>query len=135
MQSANKLRIQGMIMLGFLIGQYVLGMLTNLYVKFPENKTNYQQWQYANGQLLIGLHIILGVLLLIGSIVLLVRAIRMKDRVWRVAATIGLGSILLAVISGSEFISTQNHAYSLIMSALFVSSVAAYGWGLYKTKI
>lgn len=122
-------------MLGFLIGQYVLGMLTNLYVKFPENKTNYQQWQYANGQLLIGLHIILGVLLLIGSIVLLVRAIRMKDRVWRVAATIGLGSILLAVISGSEFISTQNHAYSLIMSALFVSSVAAYGWGLYKTKI
>jgi len=67
-------------------------------------------------------------------VVLLVRAIRLYDESWKISAGVGLGSILLAIMSGSEFISTQAELYSFAMSLLFVVAVVALCWGIYKTK-
>ncbi len=134
MKTTNTLRTHGFVILGLLVAQYVLGILTNLFIMFPENKTDWQQWDFAKSQLLLVAHIILGILLLFGSIALLVRAIKLKDRTWKIVASIGLVSILLAIVSGSEFVSTQQAAYSLGMSILFIIVLGAFGWGIYKTK-
>ena len=109
-------------------------MITNLFVQFPEGVTGQSQWDFARTQLILVSHIILGLLLLVGSIVMYVRAIRAKDRNWNIAAGVGFGSILLAIISGSQFISLQKDYYSLLMSLFFVTAIGAYGWGIYKSK-
>jgi hypothetical protein len=130
----SKLRIHAFFLIGFLVGEYLLGMLTNLFVMLPEAQTGSQQWEFARTQPLVMAHIILGLLLLIGSIILYIRAIRAKSQTWKIASGIGLGSILLAIVAGSEFITSQQDYYSLVMSLLFIVAVAAYGWGIYITK-
>src|SRR6476646_1189324 len=126
----DKLQTQAWYLLAFLACQYILGMLANLFIAFPEGNNDWQQWEFAKTQLLLMAHIVLGMLLLIGSIALYIRAFRAKDRTWKIASGIGLGSILLAIISGSEFISSQQEYYSLVMSVLFIVAVGAFGWGL-----
>jgi hypothetical protein len=134
MRKNDKLQIQSLFLIGFLVGEYLLGMLTNLFVAFPQGSADWQQWEFARTQLLVISHIVLGLLLLAGAIVLYIRAFRAKDRTWEIASGVGLGSIFLAIVSGSAFISTQLDYYSLLMSLLFIVAVAAYGWGIYKTK-
>lgn len=135
MKTTDELRTHGLVLLTLLAGQYVLGILTNLFVTFPDTTMATQRWEFARGQLLLMAHIVVGVLLLAGAIALLVRAIKVKDQTWIVASSIGLGSILFAIVTGSVFVSTQQASYSLIMSLLFIVAAAAFGWGIYARAI
>jgi hypothetical protein len=132
--NSKKLRLHGIIILAFLLAEYIFGMLTNLYIHFPEGNTSGQQWEYAGGQGLVIAHIILGTLLVLTAISLLTMAIKAKDRIWKLVASVGFGAILLASAFGSEFVSKQNESSSFWMSLFFIVAVAAYGWGLYTTK-
>jgi hypothetical protein len=134
MNASPKLRRHALGLLGLLAVQYGLGMLSNLYVGFPENNTEWQQWQYAEGQLLIVSHIVVGIALLLGLIVLWARAARAGDKTWKIAAGLGTGSVVLAIITGSKFISTQAEGFSLAMSIFFIAAVASLGWGIYRSK-
>ncbi len=130
----DPLRIQSHVILGILLLQYLLGMAANLFVQFPDTSNTKRLWQYAQDQWTVVTHMILGFLLLIGSIVLLFRAIRRKDKNWIIAGSVGLFAILAAVGAGSEFIPTQQDVYSYIMAAAFILAVVAYGWGIYKAR-
>jgi hypothetical protein len=134
MKKSFSVRAHGLIILGMLIVQYVFGMLSNLFVAFPEGATAWEQWKFAHGQFVMMAHIDIGVLLLGMAVALYVRAVRRHHRIWKIAAGGGMGAILLAVVSGSEFINTQSDVYSVTMSLLFIIAVAAYGWGIYATK-
>ena len=134
MSTASKMRNHGMGLLALLLLQFVLGMLTNLFVSFPETNDGYKQWDYARSHILVIAHIALGMLLLIGTIVLFVRAVRARDRNWKIASGLGLGSVILAIMSGSEFISSQNDALSFAMAMFFVVALVSLGWGVYKSK-
>jgi multisubunit Na+/H+ antiporter MnhC subunit len=135
MDANPKLRGHALGLMGLLVVQYVLGMLSNMYVSFPENNTDWQQWHYAEGQLLIVAHIVVGMALLLGMIVLWVRAMKLRDKAWKIAGGLGTGSVVLAIVSGSEFISNQKDGYSFAMSLFFITAVASLGWGIYKTKV
>jgi len=130
----DPLRIQSHVLLGLLILQYFLGMAANLFVQFPDTINEKLQWQFAGNQWTVVTHMVLGFLLMIGSIVLLFRAIRKKERNWIIAGSIGLFAVLVAVGAGAQFIPTQQDVYSYIMSVAFLIAVGAYGWGIYKTK-
>ena len=54
-------------MIGLLALQYVLGMVTNLYVPFPQTDQISQLWDAARSQFAPAAHILLGVLLLVGA--------------------------------------------------------------------
>src|SRR4051812_42260322 len=125
MHTGRKLRGHAFGMVGLLIAQYVLGMLANLYVQFPENQTEWQMWDFAKTQPLILTHIALGMLLLFGTLVLVIRAINAKNRPWRIASGLAFGSIVLAIVSGSEFITTQNDWLSLAMSLFFIVALVS----------
>ena len=58
-----------------LVIQFLLGMYVNLYVTFPTSGPA-DAWAYAWHKWPVGVHIILGTLILLGGISLLVRAIR-----------------------------------------------------------
>ena len=127
-----KSHVIGMIIL--LIIQYILGMLTNLYVQFPEGGTVGQNWEFMHGQWLVWAHLITGTLIVIGTISLYVRAVKLKNKIWKIAGGIAAGSAILAWVCGEEFVSRQQDIYSLAMSIFFIVALVALGGGLYYAK-
>lgn len=130
----NKLSKHALGILGLLVVQYVLGMIANLYVTFPDNSNEYQHWKFAKTQFVVMGHIIVGFLILFGTIALLVRAIKTNDRAWKVPSIVALVCVVLAIMSGSEFISTQAQLYSLIMAILFIVITGSIVWGAYRSR-
>lgn len=130
----DPLRIQSSVILVILILQYLLGMAANLFVQFPDTTNEGKLWEFAKGQWTIVTHMIIGLGLIIGGIVLLVRAFGRKDKNWIKAGSFGLFGILVAVITGAQFIPTQQDFYSYLMASAFIVSVLSYGWGIYKTR-
>lgn len=130
----DPLKIQSHVMLGMLTLQYLFGMVVNLFIQFPSNASEKVLWQFAVKQLPLTVHMILGGLLVIGGIVLLIRAVRKKNKNWIWASSIGLFSLLVASFSGSQFIPTQQDSYSFIMAITFIAVFISYGWGIYKVK-
>jgi len=127
----NSLKSQAIGLVVGLVVQYILGMTTNLFVKFPDSGNPGQYWEFAWRQVPTALHILVGFSLLIGAVALFVRATIYKDKNWRVSSGIALGAILLAIVAGSQFIPSQNDLYSLAMSLFFLAALLSLGWGLY----
>src|SRR5258708_2654539 len=101
MENSKTLKTQGIAMIIILAIQYILGMTANLFAKFPESASAGQLWEYAWSQFSIASHIIVGLLLLVGAIVFVVRSILAKDKKWIVFSTIGLVAIFIAGFSGA----------------------------------
>jgi heme A synthase len=128
------LRIYGIVTVGLLVVQFILGMITNLFVQFPDTTQEVQQWEFARMQLPLMMHIALGLLLFVSGITFLVRAINARERIWIISSSTGLLGIVAAIISGTAFVPTQADRYSLLMALAFMLALLAYGWGLYASR-
>jgi hypothetical protein len=133
-KSRNALRAQAFVTIGLLIIQFILGMLTNLFVHFPDTTQVESLWEYARSQLPAMAHIIAALLLLASGVVFMVRAARQPDCIWLVSAIAGLTGIVVAFFGGVMFISFQQEGYSLTMALGFMIAFVAYGWGCYATN-
>ena len=133
-KSQNSLRTIAFVMLGLLVLQYVLGMVTNMWVQFPQTDQVNQLWDAARAQLPSLAHIILGVLLLAGAIIFVIRAASQHRRNWIVSSALGVTAILVAAFGGATYVSSQSDAWSMVMALGFIGAVLAYGWGLYATR-
>ena len=128
------LRIQAHIIFGFLIIEYLLGMVASLFVQFPNTANKKLLWEFAQGQWSIVLHILIAFGLVISGIAFLFRTIRRKNKYWIISASVGLASLLVATFAGMEFVSTQNDAASYTMATAFIVALVSYGWGIYRAK-
>lgn len=133
-KARNGLHIQAIVLIGFLILQYALGMAANLFVPFPPDAGAGQSWRFAWTQILVASHIVIGILLVIGAAVFVVRSIRKKDQAWIILSSLGLLAILVAGVSGTLFITTKGDWYSYAMSLAFLIAFIAYGWGAYASR-
>ena len=127
----HSLRMHGALLAIALVVQYALGMYVNLYISFPQNATEGQLWEFAWSQKPLAAHIILALLILLGAIVALVRAILYKNKTWIIADSVGLVAILAAGASGATFIPSQVDLYSYSMSLAFLIAILAYAWRLF----
>ncbi len=129
----GKLKQQAFGMIAGLVLQYLLGMYTNMFVEFPEGGNVGQNWEFAKSNPVLFLHILLGTLLIVGSLTLLVRSYLSKNKNWKIATGFGFGGIIIAWVAGEEFIGAQNDQYSLVMSVAFLVALLSYCWGIYKS--
>jgi hypothetical protein len=130
------LRIQTAVLIGALIVQYAFGMYVNLYVSFPDTAaTEGQLWEFAWSQPALATHIVLAILILLGAIVLCVRAARAKNPTWIWCSLIGLLAILAAGASGASFIPSQLNLYSYAMSLAFLIAFLAYAWAFFSVQL
>ncbi len=123
--------------LGLLIGlaiQYMLGMSINLFVEFPADKTPQGEWEFTLHNPLILLHLVIGTLLVFGSIVLVVRAVRQHAQAWKLPAISGCIWVLVAWIAGDTFVTSQADALSYLMSLAFLLAMLSYVLGLYRSR-
>jgi heme A synthase len=127
-------RTHSIVMIGLLVVQYILGMITNLFVKLPEDGQPAQVWAAANSQFPSAAHIILGMLLLIVAIVIIVRAVMSKNRTLVWISVAGLAAIAVATYGGIVFTTGQSDTYSLVMALGFIASLVVYVWGLIAAR-
>jgi len=134
MEIKKTLKVHTLVIIGMLVLQYLLGIATNLFVTFPESGTEGQFWKFAWSQGVLAAHIILGILLMLGSLVLFVRAIAYKNKGWIVVSLIGFIAIFAAGLAGALFIPSQKDWYSMVMSISFIVALLTYFWGFYSFK-
>ena len=134
MKQTNILKRLGVWMIVILIAQYVLGMTSNLFVTFPTDGGPGLFWEFAWHQIPLALHIIVGTLLFVFSIVLLVVAIKQKAKRWITAGIVGVISIFVAAYAGAQFVNTQSAIFSYVMSLFFIIAFVSYGLATYVFK-
>jgi hypothetical protein len=116
-----------------LVVQYGLGIILNLYIAVPASDAHAGLMQeIASGPLMLTLHALLGLALIGAALVLLVRAVRLQDRVIAVLAAAGLTAIGGAFASGEIFVRNGQSGASLAMALLtgvaLLCYIAALTW-------
>jgi hypothetical protein len=132
-KDSRGLRIQGAFLVAALVLQYLLGMYVDLFVPFPEGLAPDQLWAFSWSEPALAAHIVLATLLLLGAVVLCIRALLRRDNVWIIASVTGLAALIAAGLSGAQFIPTQNDVFSYLMAVTFIVAILAYGWGIYAS--
>ena len=126
------LRQANLAVLILLAVQFALGIGVNLHVTLPAaGHPGHASW-FGNGALL-ALHATLGMLLILGAIFVLVRAIMARNAALIITSAAGLVAILLAAFFGSGFTDKLTDGYSLGMAIAFAVALACYAIGLYAT--
>jgi hypothetical protein len=116
-----------------LVVQYGLGIVLNMYVAVPASDAHAGLMQeIASGPFTLTVHALLGLALIGAALVLLVRAVRLGDRVIAVLAAAGLTAIGGAFASGEIFVRNGQDTASLAMALLtgvaLLSYIGALTW-------
>lgn len=127
------LRRSAFALLVLLIIEYGVGMTVNLYVKAPAASGVGQAFGRAltQGAPALVLHVVIGLGLIVGAVVLLVRAVLSRRRGVAVAALIGLLALLGAAFNGASFVANGSDGASLGMAMLAGLALLCYGTVLY----
>ena len=119
-------------MLVLLIGQYVLGMYTNLFVQIPDGVDG---WKWMSNSLAIMGHVTLGTGLLVVAGALLALSARARSRAWVAASLAGIAGIAASLFGGSTFMNGQADTMSFLMACGLAVAMLAYATGLYAWAI
>ena len=127
-----------------LVAQFLLGMVTNLFVQVPLRHPGANPSEYFSGvfqsvgwailqgpSLWLTAHAVLGLVLVIFGIRLLVPAIRSRNRPAIVTSVIGALAMLAAGFNGGSYLNYHEDFSSMIMAGFFGLAVIAYVVGLW----
>lgn len=110
-----------------LVVQYGLGIVLNMYVAVPASDAHAGLMQeIASGPFTLTVHALLGLTLIGAALMLLVRAVRLGDRVIAVLAASGLTAIGGAFASGEIFVRNGQDTASLAMALLTGVALLCY---------
>ena len=130
-------------MQGLLVIQFAVGMYLNLYTKLPDihpgTGDSYAPsipWAISGSAgLALSIHVIVWVLLTVGGVALLARAIISHRKTIIVGTSLGLAFILMAGSSGLTFLNRCGANEESFMMALgFILALIAYGMTFYRTQ-
>lgn len=123
--------------------QFVLGMLTNLYVTIPAHHPGSGSveyfagvvagvvWSITQGVWALRIHALLGLLLILTGFALVVVAFTRRLRVWIVSSIIAVLFTIAAGFNGASFLNYGEAFSSLFMSLGFALALVALLVGLY----
>ncbi len=122
--------------IGLLI-QYALGLWVSLYVTVPARGQGDGMLAaigraLADGPAALAIHAGLGLVLLLGSIVLVARAVVARDRFFIVTTAVSLLAVLGAAGSGAAFVSNGQDSASLAMGLLTAVALACQLISLFR---
>ena len=124
LEGLRRISLAALIML---VVQYGLGIILNLYIAVPASDAHAGIMQeIASGPAMLTVHALLGLGLIGAALVLLVRAVRLEDRVIAVLAAAGLTAIGGAFASGEIFVRNGQSSASLAMALLTGVALLCY---------
>lgn len=111
-----------------LVLQFVLGLALGTLA--PYDATSNELPSPLHNVLLIA-HVLVSFVLLIGSVVIMVRATKRPGRRWTIIGWLGLGSIIAALAGGVLTITTPwSDFFTFIMGLGFIAALVVYAYGL-----
>jgi hypothetical protein len=126
-----------------LLAQFLVGMVSNLFVKVPTEHPGAHPaeyfsgavrsvgWAVTSGPFWLSLHAGLGLLLVLGAAAALVLASVSRRRGWIVATAVGFTGVLAAGFNGASFLNYHEDVSSMLMSGGFALAMLAYLLGLH----
>jgi hypothetical protein len=110
-----------------LVVQFGLGMVLNLYVPVPSSDQHAGiSQEISTAPTTLTIHVLLGLGLICAAMVLLARAISVRDPVVTFLAAAGLGAIAGAFAAGEVFVRTAQTGASLTMAILTGAALLCY---------
>lgn len=110
-----------------LVVQFSMGMVLNLYVPVPASDAHAGLVQeIKTAPLALTVHVVLGLLLIAGASILLIRAAGIRDVPMIAMTTAGLVAILGAFGAGELFVRNGQSSASLTMAFLTAAALACY---------
>jgi hypothetical protein len=143
MDRNRQIRTGVLVTIVLLVAQFLLGMAVNLFVTIPKNHPGSNPpeyfsgvvqsvtWAVANSHVLLQSHAGLGLLLVVASIGVLVRAIQSRQRGLIISAMFGFIGIVGAGFNGGSYLNYHGDLSSMLMSAGFAIAVVSYMVALY----
>jgi hypothetical protein len=129
-QGAAVIRSASLGMLVVLVVQFGVGMAVNLYVQLPPGGQDIGH-ALSHGTPGLIIHVVLGLLLIVGSATVVIQAARTRAWPALVASVIALLALLGAAGSGVSFVRTGDNASSLAMALLTGVTMLCYLFVLY----
>jgi hypothetical protein len=123
--------------------QFVLGIVTNLYVTIPTHHPGREAaeyfggvvagvaWAIAQGAWALRIHALLGLLIILTSLALVGTAISSHRRMWIVCSIIAVLFTIAAGFNGASFLNYGEDFSSLFMSLGFAIALVSLLMGLY----
>ncbi len=130
------------LMLVLLLIQFVVGMYLNFYVELPDKHPGIHgsyapsiPWTLAgHAGIALAVHVIIWILLTLGSVALLVRSILCRHKPLIIGTALGLLFILMAGSGGLTFLNRGGADKESFMMALgFILALTSYAVTYYKT--
>lgn len=135
-KQSGSLRRRVDVMVFFLILEYILGMVVNLFGEAPDETGKMQEPLWAT--LVFVTHGILGIILLIWAIFLFVSAGKLENKGWKGLAMWGMLSIIISAMGGIAVVGLREgnpaEISSLIMALGFLLSFIFYGRLLFTLR-
>jgi hypothetical protein len=132
--------------IGLLVGyglQFLAGMLLNLFVTIPSKHAGSSGSNYVSqsshsltwtlsgaGGWELAVHVYLGLLLVIGSLSLFIRAMALHDRQWSITGALATLFTLGAFFNGLSFVDFNKDFSSMIMATCWLVAVSSIVYGL-----
>ena len=117
--------------------EFLLGMVTNLYVQIPathpgSGADNYfvgvvqgLGWALTDGAWALQLHVLLGLGLILTGFALIGVAYATHERVWMICAPLGVLGMMVAGFNGASFVNYGQNFSSLLMSVGFLVALVS----------
>ncbi len=108
--------------------------LVSYNIDIPAGSSSAGNWKFVARHPTLLLHVIVATVILGAAIVMLVMAIRGRDRPWIILSLAGLAFVLLAFASGEDFVMTLRKGALTYMSTGWLGAIATYGTGWYRGR-
>lgn len=118
------------------VAEYVIGMYVNLYATIPRADHGHGlEAAVGNGPAMLSIHAVLGLLLLLGGLGVLWRAVRSRRPAVIAWSAVGLFALVMAAVAGAGFTSTGDRSASMAMSVLTGVALASYAANIYVARV
>ena len=131
----QSLKKRSLSMIIFLVLQYIFGMYINMFAATPDQPEFKTEGMFP--KIIFGLHGLLGLSLLIGSTVILIKGLKSDNQKIKKISIYGFLGILLAFFAGICTVvlkDTAAEVSSYVMSLGFIVSLITYGKIYYSLK-
>jgi hypothetical protein len=126
------IRRASLAVLAILVVEYGIGVYVSLYATVPSTDHGAGiATAIARGPAALSTHAVLGLLLSLGSVAVLVQAIRTRRPAVIVASALGLFAVAVAAATGASFTSTGEAADSMAMAVMTGVALLCYAANLY----
>jgi CDP-diglyceride synthetase len=116
---------------GLVIALVVVAALAAYNITIPAGKTSTSNWTFALTHPTILLHVIVATGILVMAVIALIRSVRGRNWPWMALSAAGLAFVLVAFVSGEDYVTSLHKSALNYMSIGWAGSVIAYAIGWY----